>query len=161
MGNAAKVMVGTAVLSIRFPVGGAWREIGYTEDGVTMAYNVAKTEIRVEEETYPIAQSIESEDIKVTANLAESALNDLHIAMAGSALAGSILSFGLGNDKELSVKIVGTNPAGFARTITIPLAVASGSVSMSYRRNEKTIVPVEFTALKGVGDLCTIVDATA
>ena len=161
MGNSANVLVGVAVLSIRYPVGGAWREIGYTEDGVTMAYNVTKTEIRVEEETYPIAQALESEDIKITANLAESALQDLHVAMAGATLAGSTLSFGGGTDKVLSVSLVGTNPSGFARTITIPLAVASGSVSMSYRRNEKTIVPVEFTALKGVGDLCTIVDATA
>jgi len=160
-GTASNVMVGVASLWIRYPIGGVYREVGYTEDGVTFEYGVNKVEINVEEETYPITQAIESESLKVTANLAESTLANLGVAMAGATVAGSVLRIGGGIDKEMSIKIIGKNPAGFNRTIEIVKAVASGSVGMSYRKNEKTMVPVEFTALKGDLDLATITDATS
>uniref|UniRef100_A0A6M3LU45 Uncharacterized protein n=1 Tax=viral metagenome TaxID=1070528 RepID=A0A6M3LU45_9ZZZZ len=162
MGFAANVLVGVATLSIKYPIGGVYVDVGYTEDGVKFEYSVDKTQIRVEEKTYPLTQVINTEDLKVTANLAEATLHNLFVAIAGASQVGNIITIGNGVDKEMSVKIVGINPAGFARTVEIPCAVASGTVGLSWRKNEKTVIPVTFDALESpAGNLCTITDAVA
>ena len=161
MGTASKVLVGVVTLEIKCPIGGTYRNVGYTEDGVTVDYGVTKVEINVEEETYPIKQTIQTESLKVTANLAESSLANMHIAMAGSVLAGNVLSIGSGVDKEMAIRLVGKNELGYDKTWEIPQAVASGSVGMPYRKNEKTVVPVEFTAIKGSEAIATVTDSTS
>ena len=162
MGFSANVLVGVAVLSIKYPIGGAYVDVGFTEDGVRMEYIAAKIPIRVEEKTYPLFQAISTEDLKVTANLAEATLHNLFIAIAGASQVGNVITIGNGVDKEMSVKIVGRNPAGFNRTIEIPVAVASGTVGTSWRKNEKSVIPVTFEAMESpAGTLCTITDATS
>ena len=138
-----------------------YTEIGYTEDGVSLEYTVAESDINVEEETFPIGREITGETLAVTCNMAESSLANIDKAMAGAVLSGSILKLGGGINKTMSIKIEGTNPAGFHRAIQIPLVTATGAVGMSYRKGTKTIVPVTFTALKGDSDVCTIVDNAA
>jgi len=157
----ANVLTGVAVLSIKYPVGGAYVEAGYTEDGVTLTYTANESDINVEEETFPIDRVIDTESLEVTCNMAESSLYNMDKAIAGSVLAGSVITIDGGVNKEMSIKIVGTNPAGYARTIEIPLATATGAVSMPYRKAQKTVVPVTFQALKGASDVCTITDATS
>jgi len=157
----ANVLTGVAVLSIKYPVGGAYVEAGYTDDGVTLTYTADEADIEVEEETFPIDRVITKETLEVTCNMAESSLYNMDKAIAGSVLAGSTITIDGGVNKEMSIKIVGTNPAGFDRTITIPLATATGSVGMPYKKGEKTVVPVTFQALKGASDVCTIVDSTS
>ena len=93
--------------------------------------------------------------------MAEASLINIDKAIAGSSLAGSIITIGGGVLKEMSIKIVGTNPAGYARTIEIPLATAVGTVGQPFKKGEKTVVPVEFQALKGTSDVCTITDSTS
>ena len=155
----ANVLVGVAVLSIKSPVGGSYVEVGYTEDGVTLEYTADTEDIEVDEETVPLERVITKETLAVTCNMSESSLYNMDKAIAGSVLAGSTITINAGINKEMSIKIVGTNPAGFDRTIEIPLATALGAVGMSYKKNEKTIVPVTFQALKGASDVCTIVDS--
>lgn len=154
----ANVITGVAVLSIRCPVGGAWTEVGYTEDGVTMEYTADTADIEVEEETVPLERVITKETIAVTCNMAETSLYNIDKAIAGSVLAGAVLTIGGGVNKEMSVKIVGstTHAAYTVVTILIPLATALGTVGMAYRKGEKTMVPVTFQALKGADDPCTI-----
>ena len=162
MGTKSNVLVGTATLYIRYPVGGAYVDVGFTEDGVRMEYTAAKLAIRVEEKTYPLTQVIDTEDLKVIANLAEATLQNIYLAIAGSAKVGNVLTIGAGADKEMSVKIIGKNPAGFNRTIEIPVAVASGTVGVAFRKKEKTIVPVTFEAMESpAGSLFTITDSTS
>lgn len=163
MGNKSNVLNGVCTLYVKFPHGTAsWRDIGYTEDGVNFEYSVTKNDIRVEEQTYPIRQSIDTESCKITANLAEFTLANLHIAAAGSTLAGARLSFGGGVDKEMQVKIVGENENGYDRTVVFPLCVASGSVATSWKRNEKNVLPIELTALKGTDiEICYWEDSTS
>lgn len=157
----ANVLVGVATLSIKYPIGGDYVEAGYTEDGVTMGYTADEADIEVEEETFPINRVITKETIEVTCNMAESSLFNIDKAIAGSVLAGNTITIGNGGNKKMSIKIVGTNPAGFNRTIEIPIVTATGSVAQSYKKGEKTVVPVTFQALKGTGDVCTIVDSTS
>ncbi len=136
-------------------------EVGYTEDGVSMEYTVDESDINVEEETFPIGREITREGASVTCNMAESSLANIHKAMAGAELSGSILKFGGGVNKTMNIKIEGTNPAGYHRTIQMPLVTATGAVGMSYRKGTKTIVPITLTALKGEGPAFTIVDNAA
>lgn len=137
-------------------------EVGYTEDGVTIEYTAETADIDVIEETFSIDRVITKEIIKVTCNMAESSLYNIDKAMAGAVLSGNILSLGAGVNKTMNLKIVGLNPAGYIREIFIPKATATGTVAMPYTKGTKTIVPVEFLALKSSGsDACQIVDNAA
>ena len=136
-------------------------EVGYTEDGVTMEYAAEQSDIMVQEETFPVASALTSESLTFTCNMAEASLANMNNAMAGAVLLGSKITLGAGVNKTMNLKIEGTNPAGFHRAIHIPLAVAGGTVAMSYKKGEKTIVPVTFKALKGDEPACTIVDNIA
>jgi len=133
-------------------------EVGYTEDGVVLEYTADTSDIEVEEETFPIDRVITKETIAVTCNMAESSLFNINNAMAGAVVAGTVLTLDDGVNKTMNLKIKGTNPAGENREIFIPLATTMGVVGMSYKKGEKTIVPVTFQALKGASDVCTIVD---
>ncbi len=139
----------------------AFAEVGYTEDGVTMEYAAEQADIMVHEETFPVASALTSESLTITCNMAESSLANLNNAMAGAVLSGTKITLGAGVNKTMNLKIEGTNPAGFHRAIHIPLAVAGGIVAMSYKKGEKTIIPVTFKALKGDEPACTIVDNIA
>ena len=142
-------------------LGSPYTEVGYTNDGVTIEYNADEADIEVEEETFAIGRVITKETLTVTCNMAESSLYNIDKAMAGSVLSGSIITLGAGTNKTMNLKIEGTNPAGFTRMILIPLATATGSVGQSYKKGEKTVVPVTFQALKGEDEACTIVDNAA
>jgi len=159
IGNASEVLVGVVSMEVKYPIGGEYRFLGYTEEGVTFDYGVSKVEVRVEEEVHAIRQSIDSATLKITANLAQSSLDNMAIAMADAVLAAGVLTIGDGVDKEMSIRLIGKNENGLAKTWIIPKAVASGSVAMSFRRNEKTLVPLELTALKGDGPICTVTDS--
>ena len=137
-------------------------DIGYTEDGVTFTYTPTEEDIRVEEETVRIGAALTEEVVEVTCNMAESSLANIGNAISGSVLSGSILTVGAGVLKTLNLRIDGTNPAGFKRQIFIPKASAIGAVGMSYKKGEKTIIPVTFKAIKPSGQpACTVVDNAA
>jgi len=139
-----------------------YTDVGYTEDGVTFDYGVDTADIEVEEETFPIERRITKETLGITCNMAESSLFNIDKAIAGSVLSGSIITLGAGVLKKMSIKLDGTNPAGFIRSIELPLVTATGAVGMSYKKGEKTVVPVTFQALKPAsGSVCTIVDNAA
>ena len=97
----------------------------------------------------------------VTLNMAEASLFNIDKAIPGSIMAGSVITIGGGVNKEMSIKVTGTNPAGYDRTYEFPLCVASGVVTLSHRKGEKTIVAATFKVLKGAGDPVTITDSTS
>lgn len=134
-------------------------DAGYTEDGVNFNYTVDIAEIRVEEETFPIDGKITSETLEIVCNMAESSLFNIDKAIAGSVLSGNILTIGDGILKKMSIKLTGITPAGTKRSYEFPKVIATGAVGMSFRRAEKTIVPLTFRALKPAsGPVGTFVD---
>lgn len=139
-------------------LGSPYTEIGYTEDGVTMEYTADTVDLEVEEETFPIKRAISKETLAITCNMAESSLANIGNAMAGAVVAGGVLTLDAGVNKTMNLKIKGTNPDGFIREIYVPMATTVGTVGMSYKKGEKTVVPVTFQALKDISDACTIVD---
>jgi len=109
-----------------------------------------------------VGSALTAESLTVTCNMAEASLVNLNNAMAGGVRSGNILSLGAGVNKTMNLKIVGETPAGYLRTVHIPLAAAGGAVGMSYKKGEKTMVPVTFKALKSADDpACIIVDNAA
>ncbi len=137
-------------------------DIGYTDDGVVFEAVHETVDIRVDETPYPIDRYISSGSLRVTCNMAESSLANLNTAIAGSVLSGSILTLGTGVLKKMSLLLTGKNPAGKLRSIELPLVTATGTVSMAYKRAEKTIVPVTFEAIKpATGSIFTWVDNAA
>ncbi|KKL71220.1 hypothetical protein LCGC14_2097090 [marine sediment metagenome] len=137
-------------------------EVGYTEDGVVLTYTADEADIEVEEETFPIDRVITKETMEVTCNLAENTLANIDNAMAGAVLVGNLLTLGSGVNKTLNLKIEGVTPAGFLRAIQIQKCTATGAVGQSYRKGEKTMIPVTFQALKTTGvPAVTIVDNSA
>lgn len=140
-----------------------YTELGYTKDGIDLEYNEDSADIDVDEETFPLKRPIIKERISIKCNLAEASMFNIDKAMGGASLdsTGKIITLGGGVQKEVALRITGTNPDGFTRTIHIPLATAVGGVAMPFKKGEMTVVPVEFQALKGNGDVCTIVDNAA
>jgi stage V sporulation protein SpoVS len=163
--TAANVLVGVATLyygAAGAAVGAITTEVGYTEDGVTIEYTPDVTDISVEEETVPIKRVIIKEEISITCNIAESSLNNIEKALAGASRADDVITLGGGVIQEIGIKIVGDSPAGAdKRTIYCPYVNPVGTVGMSYKKGNKTIVPVTFKPFKNAVDatVCTITDA--
>jgi len=159
MGDVTKVLVGVATVSIKFPIGGTYEEVGFTEDGVDFEYAPEHNDIEVEERTFPISRVLTKEVAAIIVNMAQSELKNINWAAAGGTLAGSTITFGDGTLKEMSVKAVGTDPDGDDRTIEAPLCTPVGTVGMPFKKGEKTVVPARFEVLHGTADPLTIVDS--
>lgn len=139
-----------------------YTDAGYTEDGVTFNYTPTVTDIKVHEETYPVAAALSEESTEIVCNMAEASLANINNAIAGAVLSGSILTIGAGVLKVMSIKLTGITPGGFIRSYEFPKVVAVGSVGMSFKKDDKTVVPVTFRALKpAVGPVGTFVDNAA
>jgi len=150
--TVANVLTGVATLyyhaTAGTAVGSVTTEVGYTEDGVNIEYAPTVEDTRVEEETMPIGHVLTQEDVSITCNMAESALANLELAMAGASRAGAVITLGGGTLQNFAIKIVGTAPAGATRTFYAGYVHPTGTVGQSYKKGGKTIVPVTFKAYK-------------
>jgi len=156
MGTIANVLVGVAEVQIDST------PVGYTADGVTMSVRSDFADIKVEELAGTIKRVLTDQQVQVTLNLAEGTLANLSKAIPGSQLAGSTLTLGGGDLQEVEIKLIGTNPAGFARTITLTACNPTGEVGIPYKKGEISVIPVTFSALvDDSGEFGTIVDAAA
>lgn len=166
MATIANVIVGVAELLVG-PADGSVADVavGYTEDGVTFEYGADVADIETEEETFPIKRVITKETVTVVCNCAESSIANIGYAIAGANGIASPIVIGDtvtgGVLQSFAVRIIGKTPAGTDRTIDILYAHPTGAVGMSYKKGEKTIVPMSFVAYKGdtAEDVCTITDA--
>ncbi|MBT9133191.1 MAG: hypothetical protein DDT33_01727 [Firmicutes bacterium] len=155
MATRANVLVGVASVSI----GGV--AIGYTSDGVTMTVSSEFFDVKVEERIGTVRRILTDLGIVVTLNMAEGTLANFARAIPGSSLSASTLTLGAGLLQTTPLVLVGRNPAGFNRTITLNSVNPTGEVSIPYKKGEISIVPVTFSALMADdGTYGTIVDAT-
>lgn len=162
----ANVLAGVAQLFYHTTPGTAsasvTTEFGYTEDGVTIEYSADIADIEVEEETFAINRVITKEEVTLTCNLAENLLANLENAMAGALTGGAgVVDLGGGAMRDMALRLYGVTTGGLHRTIYIPYAHPIGAVGMSYKKGEKTIIPVSFKAYQGVAgaDVVVITDA--
>lgn len=136
-------------------------DFGYTEDGIMVNYTAEVSPINVDEETYPVGLSLDSEETEITCNLAESSLFNIAAAMAGASLSGNVLRLGGGVLKEMNIRITGLNPEGtFQRAYYFPRVAAVGGVTMALKRAEKTVFPITLRCIKPAdgGDVGYFVD---
>jgi len=163
--TVANVLTGVAELSVGTKGIAADVPVGYTEDGVNFEYSADVSDIETEEETFPINRVITKETITVTCNCAESSIANIGYAIAGAdgAVTPVLIGAAAGGGvlQTCSIKIVGVNPSGAARTIELLYAHPTGTVGMAYKKGEKTVVPMSFVAYKGAVavDVCSITDA--
>lgn len=160
------VLVGVAVLKIGVAGVAAATAVGYTEDGVTIEYGADIADIETEEETFPINRVITKETVTITCNCAESSIANVGYAIAGADGHASPIKIGEagagGVLQTCSLRIDGIPPVGggTSRTIDVLYAHPVGAVGMSYKKGEKTIVPMTFLAYKGDAgeDVCKVTD---
>lgn len=163
--TVSNICVGVATLYVHDTAGTAagsiTDEVGYTEDGVNFEYNPTVADIDVEEDTFPVERVITKEEVSVTCNMAEASLANLDNTIAGSILAGAVITIGGGTMQEKAIKVVGEAPSGATRTIYMPYVNPVGVVGQSYRKDNKTIVPVTFKAFRNAdgATICTIMDS--
>jgi hypothetical protein len=168
-GTAANVLVGSARLLVA-PIGtalptldgtvdpvtfaAAWKEVGYTDGGCTLAYQAGIKDITVDEEMAPVKKILDTEKGSITCVLAESTLTNMDNAIAAAILtktAGDAtharletLDVGSGTLTENMIALEGKNQAGKQRIIIGYRSVPEANVSMSFKRGDKTMIPVTF-----------------
>ena len=155
----SNVLTGVCNVEVKYPIGGAYADAGYTINGVDFEYTADEADIDVEEETFSIDRVITKEEITVTFTMAEASLVNLNWAMAGGVLAGDVVTLDAGAIKEFSLKLTGTDPGGGNRVITILLCTSGGTVPVPFKKGEPSAFQATFKALKGAGDVCTIDDS--
>jgi hypothetical protein len=154
--SSANVLVGVAAVSF----GGT--DLGWCEDGVTMTISTDVADIKVEEIIGTLKRVVTDQNITVTLNMAEGTIANLSNAIPQSTLASSTLTLGGGTYQSGALVLVGKNPGGYARTITLTKVNPTGDVGIPYKKGEISVIPVTFSALvSDDGTFGTIVDATA
>lgn len=147
----SEVLIGEGTLSLKYPVGGAYVDVGYTDDGVIMETTAETLDINVMELTFPIKRVITREGAKFTCSLAQASLDNLNKAIPGAIVAGQVLSIGAGAIKEMQAKFVGVNPGGYARTIVLALCTATAGPTINLKK-DKASVPIVIEALDNGSD---------
>lgn len=158
----ANVLVG--VVSVKFtPSGLTETFLGWTADGVTMTITSEETDIKVEDVVGPIKRVLVDQSIEVALNMAEGAMADMAKLIPGAteSPAGTV-NLGGGPLQTGELVLVGKNPAGYDRTITLTNVTPTGTQAIPYKRAEVSILPVTFLALVDLdGKFGTIVDSEA
>ena len=171
MGTTANVLVGVAEITIDGALleTGGLEEAGllpitgfYTTDGVTLTIRSEFANIKVEENVGTIIRRITDQEVEVTMNIAEGELANLCAAIPGSAInvGGTTVTIGGGDLQEFNLELVGKNPAGNDRTVTLTAVNPTGEVGIPYKKGEVSVVPVTFACLvSDLGVFGTIVDS--
>lgn len=171
-GHANKIIVGPARILIA-PVGSAeppvnvdpvvwdvaWKEVGYTDDGLQFGYNPAFNDINVDEEMAPIDTFLNGETATLACKVAEPTLDNLAYAIsactksqvaAATGVPGTTkVVFGSGDRVMYMVGFEGLAPAGTLTTKPWRIfvgfkAIAKGNVQLAMKRATKTVIPVQF-----------------
>ena len=146
----SNVLIGASTIYIGTAGAYAATQVGYTEDGVQLSYEPTVKFHIVHEETFPIGATLEAEMAKILFSMAESDIDMLEAAFAGASLAADTLTIGGGSIRKISVTLSGDAPGTGSKTreIVFPYAVASAAVGMAFKKDDKTLVPIELTAIK-------------
>ena len=137
--------------------GVAWEQAGGTEEGWRLGADASTTNHTIEEQPNPVAVTLESRGINITAALAEDTLDSLRLAFGGGTIVttppGSgtpgVSEFKLASGvEEFAVGLDMQTVGGATRRIYIPRAAGSGNVDVAFRRSAaKRTWPVQFSAL--------------
>lgn len=155
IGTALPTLSTSTTLPLVWPAG--WKAVGYTDDGVTIAYTPTFKDVVVDEEMAPIDKILTAEKAVISAKLAEATLVNLKNAISGSTLATA-----KGSPEDTTTLKVGSSAAnnkvmvGFegpapstqqTRVVIAYKAKAIGAISLHYQRTDKLTILGEFEVL--------------
>lgn len=138
--------------------GAGWSYIGATDAGVTLTYNPSTVDISIEEQPTPVAVLVDKATAEITFDFSEETLANINIAYGGASTiavtaAGasqpgkSVLSLST-NVTQLACAVVGKNQLGFARVLSVPGVMSTGSVKTDYRRSaNQRMYPVTLSSV--------------
>jgi hypothetical protein len=146
--------------------GGAFTEVGFTQDGIEYDYTPTWKDIMVDELMGPAKKILTAHKLIVSAKLAESTLENLKAAIPGSTLTGTTLTIGSVTEApEFVLGWRGPSVNGGTRSALLSRVVSIGAVKAHYQRKDMVIYQTQFEALSdptqaAAADLATVKDFT-
>jgi hypothetical protein len=147
-----------------------WVAIGATHEGFKINVDTSTTTVNIEEQSLPVAETIESKGLNVEAALAEDTLETMQLSWGGGDITVTAAGVGqpgkrvmnLSDDVQYYTLALETrNKYGFARRIYIPKVSASGSGDINFRRAaDKRTYPIRFASICRPEDI-EVVEFTA
>jgi hypothetical protein len=149
--------VGVAFPDIDDDPAAGWTYLGETDGGVQVNSEQTLDLHRVDTESGPVKVTRSEESLMIIVNLAELTLANLSRALnnnvvteaAGPPATRTLGMYrGLGAVGELALLFKGVGPYdGLPAQFEIPRAIFGGNLGLSFTKDSKTLIPVEFSAL--------------
>jgi hypothetical protein len=140
-----------------------WVHPGFSEEGVNFSFERDLNFHRVEEQSAPVAVTVNESTLSFATALAETTLENYKLAAGGGKLTTTAPAAGqIGKDEyefsdDLDVSAVGfeaRNAFGFFRRIYVPRAVATGTVEVNNRRSEsKKLFATNFQSISDMSQI--------
>lgn len=137
--------------------GGAWADLGATDQGFRVKVSTKTAEINIEEQSTPVDILADGKSITVSGTLAEDTMQVMRWAYGGGELtvvaagASQIGKTELTLQDDLEKWAIGVevkNKEGFFRRILIPKVIITSDVETAYRRAaEKRMYPFEAVSI--------------
>jgi hypothetical protein len=139
-------------------ISGGWNYIGATDAGVSLTWTPTTVDISIEEQPTPVAVLVDKASAQITFDFNEETLANINMAY-GNAGTIAVTAPGAGqpgksvlalstNFPQIAVAVIGKNQLGFARVLTIPAMMSSGTVKTDYRRSaNQRMYPATFSAV--------------
>jgi hypothetical protein len=152
-------------------VSGGWSYVGATEAGVSLTFAPTTTDIRIEEQQTPVAALVDNVSLTITTSLSEETLTNVNLSWGNSGTV-SVTAPGASqpgkstlvlstNFSSLACAIVGKNQLGFARVLSVPIVMSSGSVKTDFRRAANArLYPLTLNAISPMSAI-SLTDLTA
>lgn len=155
------------------PLDTDWRDVGYTQDGVTFTFVQEYEELTVDQIVDIPGSRLTRRTATIGTNLAEPTLENLNLALNGAgtitegATAGDPDEWELNSDQGnvpnyRAIMFDGFGPNGNRRRVIVRRALQTGDVEAAYAKDGQTVFSVEFTAhyVDGAVSPLYIVDGT-
>lgn len=131
-----------------------WIGAGASDEGFKLNVDASTTDVMIEEQSTPVATTVESRTINVEAALAEDRLETMKLAWNGSTIttvtgppAKDTMTL-QDNPNFFAIALEMRNYLGFARRILIPKVSVNGSGDTEFRRAaDKRLYPLRFSSV--------------
>ncbi|MHA1868139.1 MAG: hypothetical protein ACTSXD_08735 [Candidatus Heimdallarchaeaceae archaeon] len=140
----------------------AANSIGFS-NGAELTVTEEVNEIETDSQNTPIHTPTVKQGVEFKFLVQEETLDNFVLFTQGATRSGGTISFGTSTDTEMSLRLVGKDPAGTARTIDIPYCRVTGGWTMGFGNGESQEFEVTIMALQNGADaaIWTISDATS
>lgn len=133
--------------------------LGFTQDGVELAQDTTYERIMMDQGKRPVKILATEHSEKVRLNLGEATMANLARSFHGVSTSTNTVIIGSAADSEVSLMIIGLDPAGTYRVWTIPYCQSVGNVVYRYSKGGAQVLAVEFEVLgKSGSNPITITD---